>query len=211
VSGAEAGSIYVWTDAGRPVVIAKAHINRSKSAWIDTMVPLMSAPIEMAHGNSVRWKPSEPEVVERMLSEAGEVAATNHGRQVQMRSIARRFQAAGTWGEETPSQWEFRLMPNPLYRYTALPHGIMDGAMFGYAQGTNPEIILLVEAVRSDAGELRWRVAATRLTRYAVQLSWNGGLILDLPRLDRGPVTAPFYQSYNRYAGNPFAAGGLQP
>ena len=95
-------------------------------------------------------------------------------------------------------------MPNPLYHYSSERHGVIDGAVFGFAQGTNPEVVLLVEAVKTEEGSLKWRVAATRLTRYAVQLRWSGPLILDLPRLERGAVGAPIYHSFNRYTGNPF-------
>jgi hypothetical protein len=216
VSGAAAGSIFVWTDAGRPVVICKCHISRRQTAWIETLVPLTAAPFEMTAGGLLAWRPLRPEAVQMPFPAAGDVAETARARQVQMRALARRFRAKGTWGEETPSDWEFRLMPNPLHEYTSEPAGIIDGAVFGFTQGTNPELVVLIEAARNETGALSWRFAANRLTRYAVQLRLGDELVLDLPRLERGPIDAPIYHTFNRYTEDPFAAvtepvGGIQP
>jgi hypothetical protein len=46
----------------------------------------------------------------------------------------------------------------------------MDGAVFIYVNGTNPEVLLLIEA-RRRGGLLNWSYAAAPLARASVTLS----------------------------------------
>jgi hypothetical protein len=49
------------------------------------------------------------------------------------------------------SEVELRVLPQPLYRYETLPPNVLDGAMFGFALGTDPEVLVLLEARKSSS------------------------------------------------------------
>ena len=78
-----------------------------------------------------------------------------------MRRAVRAFHFVDNWGETgttAKSEWELRLMPTPLLRYSSATNKIIDGALFAFAQGTNPEALVLVEAVETVNGRA-WRAA----------------------------------------------------
>ena len=63
--------------------------------------------------------------------------------------------------------YALRLLSRPIDRYADLASGLMDGAIFIYANGTNPEVLLAIEVGRRGAGSPTWSYAAAPLTRAA--------------------------------------------
>ena len=61
-------------------------------------------------------------------------------------------------------------MSQPLYRYSNDDSAIEDGAVFAFATGTDPELILQIEAVAGADDALRWRYAVTRRTSGGLRL-----------------------------------------
>src|SRR6185369_89101 len=60
--------------------------------------------------------------------------------------------------------WDLRLLGQPLYRYELKDRpDLLDGAILAFVQGTDPEILLIVEA-RRDRGQLRWEYALARFS-----------------------------------------------
>ena len=58
-----------------------------------------------------------------------------------------------------------------LYRwYGKLPKELLDGALFAFVQGTDPEIFLLIEAEKMERGA-RWRYAASRMNMFGLHLA----------------------------------------
>ena len=96
-------------------------------------------------------------------------AANSAGRLRQMKALADRFQVrmTGLMGDGSDRE-DLRMLAKPLYRAepgTAQnpdPDWI-DSGVFGFVQGTDPEAILLLEAVRQD-GRPRWQYAFARAT-----------------------------------------------
>ena len=56
-----------------------------------------------------------------------------------------------------------RLLPRPLYRYETTDETNFDGAVFAFVMGTDPESLLLLEAVKQGA-TAKWRFAFARRT-----------------------------------------------
>ena len=73
-----------------------------------------------------------------------------------MRQLARRFGATETFNKE---RVECRLIAQPIDRYQSEEEKIVDGAIFALANGTNPEIGIVLEC---DAE--RWRYGIIRLS-----------------------------------------------
>ena len=90
-------------------------------------------------------------------------------RRVEMTTLARDF-SAETGPDEAKRQKatpQLRLLPTPLYRYpqsSSDQDGVVDGAVFCFVVGGgNPQILLVLEAVRQD-DKLSWRYALSRRT-----------------------------------------------
>ena len=99
------------------------------------------------------------------------------GRLRQMRDLARRFSAREFWDGRT---YALRLLPHPIDRYADPASGLVDGTIFTFANGTNPELLLLIEARRHGDGPAKWSYAAARFARSELFLklgprcSWTG-------------------------------------
>src|SRR5262249_9352307 len=76
---------------------------------------------------------------------------------------------AVTKRERDGSAGELRLLTQPIYRYEAPQAGVIDGALFAFVQGTDPDLFLLLEA-RESGGKTAWRIAATPLDSVALSL-----------------------------------------
>lgn len=196
ISGAD-GAVFVWLSADRPVLLAKTHINEVKSIYVESMSPLIGDKFLMTENGKTAWAPQEPAITRVTISDAAAPAEGKPGRLAQMRAIARQYRFTSLWGEENPSDWELRLLPTPLYRYASEDARVIDGAIFGYAQGTNPEAVVVVEAVATTDGPV-WQAAPSRLTGYPVKAWHNDRQVLDVPRATHTPVNSPYRHFYQR-------------
>jgi hypothetical protein len=100
-----------------------------------------------------------------------------------MRQLARRFTVQAEWrGEKT----DCRLLTQPIDRYDDETAGIVDGAVFVFANGTNPEMGLLLEC-----SEELWSYGVFRLTA-AKLWAQRDGRSFDLPsKRTENPIEAP--------------------
>lgn len=194
VSGAE-GAVFVWTSDGRPIALAKCHLNSRNSYHVETLIAISENPLRLTEGGQVTWEPSEPGVKFETLADLGPPAATESLRLAQMRRAVREYRFVDNWGETgsaIKSEWELRLMPTPLLRYSSASDKIVDGALFAFAQGTNPEALVLVEAVESDNGRA-WRAVPSRLTGYQIRGWHRDQLVLDVAKIQTAIRTASLF------------------
>ena len=86
-----------------------------------------------------------------------------------MRDLAKRFTAREFW-HVTAQNYPLRLLPHPIDHYSDAKSGLVDGAVFIFANTTNPEVLLLIEARRNGNGSATWFYAAETLTTAAPTL-----------------------------------------
>ncbi len=115
-------------------------------------------------GNNV-WTPTQPGVEFKPIPAAEPPGETPAVRLRQMKSLAAGFSSTMLgWRSDKSDREALRLLPQPLYRYEASPTGQRyDGAVFAFVQGTDPESLLLIEAVRHNDA-LVWEFAFVRQT-----------------------------------------------
>jgi hypothetical protein len=80
---------------------------------------------------------------------------------------------------------ELRPLTSPLHRYADPSSGLVDGAVFAFASGTNPEVLLALEAHQSDEKRI-WVYGLVRLTGEPVTAQLDGRDIWQ-----RGPAVPP--------------------
>ena len=109
------------------------------------------------------WVPQAAGVDLKPIPGAPEPAATPAARLVQIRTLARDF--SGRSLSDQGQAWTLRLLPRPLYRYESTDSAVVDGAVFALVSsaGTDPEIILLIEARKTPTG-MRWDYGAARFS-----------------------------------------------
>ena len=72
-----------------------------------------------------------------------------------MKELAQEFDAHEFWEPEN-TRYPLRCLPKPVHRYNDMNAGLLDGAVFLFAHGTNPEILMLVEAHVKDGEPAKW-------------------------------------------------------
>ena len=69
--------------------------------------------------------------------------------------------AAGSRGAD----YELRLLAQPVLRCSDPKSGLIDGTLFLLVYGTNPEVVLLIEASKEGASEPTWSYVLARMGR----------------------------------------------
>jgi hypothetical protein len=188
VSTVPDGVLFLWVGPeGRPEVAAQVFIAaRTTDLWLHEFQSLSTESMTLARDNQVTWHPQKPGVELKMVENAPAPAESPVQRLGQMRAIAQDLEAADDF--EGKSRWELRLLVKPLHRYGKPKTEILDGALFAFAHGTDPEVFLMVEA-RGAQGRYRWHYALAPMTAYAVKVSVKGKELWNAPHRQ-----APFPQ-----------------
>ena len=172
VRGGDDGAIYLWTEGGRPQAIGAFFIwpwRAGGQAITHELHSLSDKPF-IATWQDRPWKSPKDAVTYQTLTDASAPAETPDRRLQQMKQLAREFTATSKGKDDR--DWELRLLPRPLYRYELTGEeksAVLDGVLFGFVQGTDLEIVLMLEAVRTDKGNV-WRWSAARMSDLPLTL-----------------------------------------
>ena len=160
------GAVFVWTDRGRPEVVASFY-NYGGEGDVKEDHEFMSmsrSPLVALHGGAIPWSPTTGGATVKPIPGAPSPAATAPERLRQMRSLAHDFRA---FFDNPPDRSEIRLLTQPIYRYE-VPEGradVVDGGLFAFVHTTDPEVLLLVEAREPDGGgPPRWHYSVARMS-----------------------------------------------
>jgi hypothetical protein len=162
------GVLVVWFDRGLP--ICTTHIYPWQDNLNHECIGVSRDPFVIVdERGSELWKPRKSGAEFVKLPGAETPADRPVERARQLKAIASRFSATLLgWNPDNSDREELRMLDRPLHRYTGLPknrpHGVIDGAIFAFVQGTDPEVLLIVEALENDKGERSWQYAAVRAT-----------------------------------------------
>ncbi len=162
------GSLYLWTDRGRPAVAASIHKwHHPFTQRANEFQSLVTTHLIGERDGETVWEPDRPGVEFRSFEDAGEPSANRGLRLRQMRDLASNFSASErerpTAAKPNSTPTNLRLLTQPVYRYPAAQDEIMDGALFAFVAGTDPEAFLVIEA-RKRAGKYEWQYAPVRMT-----------------------------------------------
>ncbi len=188
-------ALWAWGEQGRPSALVIIEIFGDKGS-VDSpvsggfeCVSLADEPLEVAGTNDVRarnartavdskpvltseihWNPERPGLVFRDIPEAPRPAQTAPARLVQMNELIKRFSAVAHPGRTS----KLALVPDPVDRYTDAEAGQLDGAIFLFAIGTNPEVMVLLEAQGPSPDKASWRYAIARATAAPFEVAIDG-------------------------------------
>jgi hypothetical protein len=181
-------TVFLWTCDGRPAVIAQlAQVPR-----IGLCLEAHSLTSEPLFGRfrGRRWAPAPPGVEWLPAPNDEAPAATAELRRIQMRKIAESYRVSDLFDNTLN---ELRLVPNPLHRYSCPESGILDGAIFSFALGTDPEVMILVESQKKGDANV-WKVAFARMTGYACEAKLEGNKVWSCKFDHPYPPTSVFFQ-----------------
>jgi hypothetical protein len=164
------GNVFVWTHEGRPEVIGAIFDFRSEDKFDSELHTLARPTIVAVRDEQTFWKPSKPGVTFESLPGAQAPATTATGRLRQMRDFSRDFTVERIHPEQ--GKESLRVLPQPIYRYSSPEQEVVDGAIFVFVEGTDPETFLLLEATGGEGS--KWRFALARMNIVDFSASYQG-------------------------------------
>jgi hypothetical protein len=150
---------------------------------------LSQDPIQATRGGREVWKCDKPGLTLERFADSPVPAKTAATRTKQVRDLARRFSCRLVGqGKE-----DLRLLTQPLYVWDRDGDKLADLALFGFVQGTDPEVILLLETTGGAKGQ-EWRYALTRRSMAALEAELDGRKVWSVEG-GAGRRDEPWFQS----------------
>lgn len=164
------GATFLWLAGKRPLAAISLSFRHQEGVYWE-LSSLSDQPLALTRDGAVVWQPKACSRTSAAIAEAPQPGETPASRLTQMRSLARKFQVR----ELRRGQWqEGRLLTQPLHRWEDAKAGIVDGALFGYAETTDPELLLSIEARRdANASEAKWYYQLAKMTSSPMTVSLN--------------------------------------
>lgn len=188
------GTLWAWGESGRPRLLVS--IERYEKVWAYEFIATGDhVALKVPSGQT--WQPEPPALAMSRVDDL-RPSATAAARRQQARELSRRFEMAEFLPPDD-ARTTLRLFPRPIHEYGNEKADVLTGAMFVYANGTNPEVLLIVEAVRSDSGEVIWQHGCAPLSTARLEATLAGRVVWEaekmrLPQFDRPyvAVALPF-------------------
>jgi hypothetical protein len=181
------GSVFLWTADGRP--IAAASIYRWFAPYTQRtaeFVQLSSHAVVAERDGRKRWTPDAGLVKFHPLADAPLPDKSSRKRAAQMRLLAGEFAPELTDKRviNEGTQQQLRLLEKPIYQYGAGAGGLIEGALFAFVVGTDPEVLLLLEA-REIEDKAVWHYALARMNRDAMRVRHRDREVWSVPFLEK--------------------------
>jgi hypothetical protein len=192
----EDGAIFFWlSEDGRPEASLQVFLVKNATApngmWAHEFNSLSTDSLVGTRRGLPSWSPSQPGLEYHRLDGVPKPAATATVRLRQMRAIMQDFHATDYFKDKTWS--ELRLLPTPVARYGKDGSAVIDGALFAFVIGTDPEACVFLEARQGKDGP-EWFFAMGPLTCFSLKGTYKKKDVWDLPR--RWPVGNPKFPYY---------------
>lgn len=172
-------SVWRLGESGRPTALVTLEIYRASGTeglLSYEFASLTHDKFTLRHkqNEKITWDATGSAVTMAALPGAPMPAKNATGRLTQMRQLARQFKVIEKLRNE--QSLECRLLAQPIDRYSSAAAGITDGAIFAFANGTNPELGLLLECDTTS-----WSYGAVRLSAAETTVELGGKEVAHFP------------------------------
>jgi hypothetical protein len=168
------GTLWAFGVEGRPLAFLELYQGNQKTPlWVHAVTLTGERRVTLATPASGEWRPGSTQIEPTPVPVAPAPEDRPAARLRQMKEIARRFTAHEFWDPDN-SRFELRLLVQPVHRYKEEAASILDGAAFVLAHGTNPEVILLIEAHGAQPDQSQWRYSLARLGSAELHVELDG-------------------------------------
>lgn len=177
--------LWICGGDGRPAAIVATEFypdHPKGPTWLFEVASVSDRRISARRGAGLDWTARTPGLSLQTLPNAGVPAERPARRLSQMKQLLRRFTARESAVIE--GELELRPLANALHRYEDPGSQLTDGAIFAFANGTNPEVFVVLEAHAANGGPSVWKYALVQMTGGAVSVSLDGAKIWDCEPAD---------------------------
>ncbi|HVX12861.1 MAG TPA: hypothetical protein VHC22_16885 [Pirellulales bacterium] len=168
------GTFWAWGKTGRPVAFLELFRGSPEAAtWVQSATLTTAQRVKLIIPEVGLWQPPPTPVEPRAIPDAPTPDERPTSRLRQIKDLSRRFAAHEFWDPDN-SRFELRVLVRPVLRYSDPTANIQDGAAFVIAHGTNPETVLLIEAIGPSLKEARWHYALVRSSHAEAHVELDG-------------------------------------
>ena len=168
------GTFWIWGEKGRPVAFAELWTNKgAETIWYFGLISLSRKPLSADLGAGDPWQPSKTDAKFVRFETAHKPAEDSSIRRTQLKELAGRFKAFEI-GDPERKQDPLEIRSDPVYRYKNGDNGPLEGGVFLICHRGNPEIVLLVEAVKTKKGTAVWQYALLRASSAELHVQLDG-------------------------------------
>ena len=173
VGGDWDGRVYLWTTDNRPAVIASIYkaYHRDGQPISHEFHSLTDGKLSAIKAGRRIWETEQGGISWKPIPNSSQLMPTKRLGAAQIRALARKFSVDKKERDGTPRQ--LRLLSQPVYRYQTMASEAIPAGLFVFAQTTDPEVLLLIEARPTDSGP-RWHYALARLNSVELRVSYEG-------------------------------------
>ncbi len=177
----EAGTLWAWGKSGRPAAFLELYRNVGPDQpWVHALTLTSPELVQLTGPTGKKWTPQTSHFALKDVPGSPEVGGQPAVRLRQMKDISRRFEAHEFW-DPSNSRFELRLLVQPVHRYQDEAAKLTDGAVFVLAHGTNPEVLVQIEAHATEQPP-RWRYSLARLGSAEFHVLLDGKEVWTEPR-----------------------------
>ena len=198
------GTLWAYGREGRPVAILEMYCGReAHPRYRHATTGSCDRPLKLIGAPGILWTPRESAVTWAALKADAPPAVEPASRLRQIKALSKRFNVFQIF-EPTKQREELRLLVQPLHRYSDKPEMVVDGVLFAYALGTNPEALLFLEARDDSAGGTGWHYGyARRGSTASLHGFLDGKEVWDVPRLATVKPDDPHIHFFRPLVGDP--------
>jgi hypothetical protein len=180
-------TLWVWTVNGRPAAFQKVEGNNhgGGQAWTICFASLSEELVNVRWPRDRQFAAIKPGVTFSPIPQADAPADNSRARTTQLKALKERFTGRLNVNGEGQGGAATRTMSRPIFEYSDPKTKRPVGAIFGMTStGTNPDLLLLIEARRDDRGTLRWEYAHARMTSASVRVRLDDAEVWAEPVVD---------------------------
>jgi hypothetical protein len=146
-------------------------------------------------GDETVWHSLASAVKPKPLTRVPGPSKTAVGRLSQMRTAARQFNATVI---KRSGNVPLRMLAKPISRHGKKNTAVLDAAWFAFTKGTNPEVMLLIEARRDEDGNYVWHYSPVRMTSGECELKRDDVVVWHVPRNGGSSPEGTYFNIYAR-------------
>jgi hypothetical protein len=168
----EMATLWVWHVDGCPVAVGKVEAYRRPEGtrWLYCFTSTSTGRVEGQWPEGRRFRARKPGIEWKAL-DGPTPHETAAGRLRQMKELFRRFSTT-VFDDIQKTSDELRPLARPLHEYASPKRGVLQGILCGFtANGTNPDAILALEAIRPAEGKdapPSWRYGVIGMTASGI-------------------------------------------
>lgn len=198
-AGTVHGLDYLVLDQGIPVAYCSVYqwFSPLTNATVD-LTSLSAQPIQLKMGSKLAWDSHEPGVSFTPVGQPLLATLPAGQRLAAMRRLTQQFSVILNRDSRASSDnvvRTLRLLERPIYRYEKPAAPIVDGGLFAFVEGTDPEVLLCLQFRATDKGELQLEYAFARTNNSELVAKLGKQTVWTVPEVGEAWVdkSRPYY------------------